>query len=274
MATLSKSEDNATSAPCWAQCLPLFLLITVCGYFFAKISSLLLHEWSHSLWADMLGVRSGSIFDICYGHGWIMKGIWAVDGGGFYHNLFETGRGAQAALVAFGGPLANLLLTIISMFLLARKNILKHTATAYLLFWVALHNLAQLWSYTPARTLFHGGGDIYNFCKGLDIPPLLFLIAGTLLLAFAFHWLFTKAMFKIFEPLQIAKRLHLTLFAISWATVFLYYGALPIIYSLQSFTDPSIQLLLLELLIGAVVGLQTLRRYKNLNDYELNPCEK
>ncbi len=255
-------EEPDLTVPVWLQRPEHFLLATTVFYLVAKVCSLLLHEWSHALWANCLGVRTGSIFDIHYGHGWIMKGIYAVDDGGFYDHLFSSGQGIKAAFVGGGGPLTNLILAVVCLWLLKTMDMRRHTLWAYFLFWNAVHNLAQLWSYIPARTMFHDDSDIVFFCKGLHIPQWIFLIAGTALLGLAFYLLLAKLLVRLAGALVFPPQRAIGVLALGWATIFMYYGALPIIYSLSSVTDPSMLLLGLELAVGVVVGAFAFKRLR------------
>jgi len=263
MAFFSPPREMNPHSPTWVRNSALFLLTTITTYFLAKYVSLLFHEWSHALWANLLGVRSGNVLNIHYGHGWVMKGIWAVDSGDFYQHLFASRQDATAALVAFGGPLTNLMIAMLSLLILFKIKSNRYILTAYLFFWMAQHNLAQLWSYTPARTMFHDGGDIFYLCKGLHIPPWLFLIAGTAFLGLAFYLLFVRLMFRIFEPLHLTLKGQIGIFFLAWTTVFLYYGGLPIIYDLSSLTDPGVFLLILELSVGLVLAGMVIARFRN-----------
>jgi len=128
---------------------------------------------------------------------------------------------------------------------------------------MALHNLAQLWSYTPARTMFHDGGDIFYFCKGLGIPSWLFLTVGTTFLGLAFYLLFVRLMFRVFEPLHLTLGGKIALFLLGWATAFFYYGGLPIVYYLSSLMDPRVFLLILEFSVGSVLAGMVISRFRS-----------
>ena len=195
-----------------------------------------------------------------------MKGIYAVDCGDFYDHLFSSGQGTDAALVALGGPLTNGVLAAIALVLMSTITMRRHPLWTYFLFWNAVHNLAQLWSYTPARTMFHDGGDIAIFCKGLHIQPWLFLLVGTALLGAALYLLLARLLVHLSKALMFSPQRAFGVLALGWATVFLYYGALPIIYSLSTLMDPSMLLLALELSVGLAVGALAFNRLRTLAD--------
>lgn len=264
LSLLPVDREKEAGDSAWFECSARFLLATMLFYFVAKYASLLLHEWSHALWADGLDVRSGSVFCIHYGHGWRLSGIYAVDGGDFYKHLFASGQNVKAALVAWGGPFTNVILAVGSLGLLLKSAVRRHELLSYFLFWTALHNLAQMWSYTPARTLFHDGGDIYYFCKGMGIPPILFLVVVTALMTWAFYLFFVKLLPELAEQLSMTRRGTLAIFAMCWFTMFMYYGALPIIESIHSAKDPAMSLLGLEFAIGIVIGFVSVRRIREL----------
>lgn len=245
--------DHSTFHPVWLKNRGLFFLTTLAMYMLAKYISLLFHEWSHALWANVLGVRTGSIFAIHYGSNWTLADIYAVDGGGFYDQLFGSGQYFTIALVAFAGPLTNIILAVAALILLLWPGIKNYRLIAYFLFWTACFNLAQLWSYFPLRTVFYHSGDIINVCKALALSPVFPFLIGTGVLAVAFAYLFIRIYPRVTAIMSLSPQQALGVLALAWGTVFLYFGTLPVILSIDTFLDIRMSFVALDLLIGTVI---------------------
>ncbi|MDP2798000.1 MAG: hypothetical protein Q8N94_10915 [Methanoregula sp.] len=88
-----------------------------------------------------------------------------------YPEWIEHGQNTTAALISIAGPMMNVFLAIIALALLTRKRVRSSLLLFSLLFWFALHNVEQLWSYIPQRSVWHEGGDIYFFDRATDLSP-------------------------------------------------------------------------------------------------------
>lgn len=246
------NKSIPSELPLWIRNREFFILFTAGAYFFAKYTSILLHEWSHSLCACILGIRSKSPLDIHYGN-WTLSEVWAVDGGHFYRNLFAKGQDLAASATAIAGPTMNLILIAIAFYALYKVNIGKHPGWYYIFFWVALHNIGQLWSYIPVRTVLYSSGDIILFCKGLHISPWIVFLPGTIALAALIAFLFKDFLPRIFKAFHLSNAAKYIVFLIGWLTLFVHYGSLPILLKVHGIFDPRMILMVMELGIGIAI---------------------
>jgi hypothetical protein len=93
-------------------------------------------------------------------------------------------------MISIAGPLMNVFLAAISFFLLFHPRVRKSTAAFSFLFWLALTNVAQVWSYIPLRSVLYESGDLYWFETALEFFPWVVTLVGTVLITAAFALLF------------------------------------------------------------------------------------
>lgn len=78
----------------------------------------LLHEYGHGTTAWLLGYKSNP-FEIQYG-GWLLLD---VDEAVPYDSIIEQGHGTQAALIGISGYAMNIVLLLVSVFALSRRQV-------------------------------------------------------------------------------------------------------------------------------------------------------
>ncbi len=247
--------------PSWRVNPFLFSLVMSGFYFLAKYTSLFFHEWSHSTVAYMLGILKGPL-DINYGHGWTFAGISEFDDWSVYPDLIAQGRGIDVAMISIAGPMMNVLLAVISLALLTRERVRSSLLLFSLLFWVALHNVAQVWAYIPQRSVMYQGGDFFFFDWALNISPWVVTVPGTLLIIVGFAMVFVYVFPTLIADLRPALPGLVGLFVLGWFTSFIYYGLTPLIFTLESLTSPRIWFGVLDIALGIVMAWLFVRELK------------
>jgi hypothetical protein len=113
----------------------VFLIFTLLCILISRNGAGLLHEWTHSTVAWLLGVfPNASPFDIHYGD-WTLFNIDSLEfpqlsETAFYAGLDATGKNLQAAAIAIAGPMMNVLLTAVCLVLIMRRSLVKKTYAA------------------------------------------------------------------------------------------------------------------------------------------------
>ncbi|MBD3179980.1 MAG: hypothetical protein GF417_10485 [Candidatus Latescibacteria bacterium] len=149
----------------------------------------LAHEWTHSTAAWLLGSK-GNPLDIHYGDWALMTVNENVN----YEALISAGRGSAASIIAISALAANLLLFLLCARALSLKYIGRRELIYSFIFWFAVMNIGELFSYIPIRTFTGDQGDIGHFTHGLGISPLVVFIPGVLITAAGLYHLFAREM--------------------------------------------------------------------------------
>src|SRR6185312_2001403 len=125
-----------------------------------------LHEFGHSFTAWALGFKNNPL-DIIYG-GWNLQNLIFlanIDENVNYAWINQSGHHSLISLIAFAGPFVSLLIYLITLYLLRKKFT---SYVYYLIFWINLINVRELWAYVPLRSL-SSTADIANINHSLDI---------------------------------------------------------------------------------------------------------
>ncbi|QXO95836.1 hypothetical protein KSK55_05455 [Methanospirillum purgamenti] len=147
---------------------------------------LLMHELSHSLLAVLLGAKQDPL-DIVYGS-WIGS-HW--DENVDYTSLFATGKGTLAATIACAGPFSNILLFIITAWILSIKAMKNHPRIFHCIFWTCIVTFSMVFEYVYTRS-FQAHDDFGNITHGLGISPWWIFITGTILGIIALYYIITQ----------------------------------------------------------------------------------
>lgn len=138
---------------------PIYILI-------AQLTAYL-HEYAHSFTAWALGFKTNPL-DIIYG-GWSWQNIIFlanIDENVNYALIDQSGHRHLISLIAFAGPgIATLSIYLLTLYLLRKKF---NSYLYYLIFWINLINLRELWAYVPLRAL-SATADIANINYSLNI---------------------------------------------------------------------------------------------------------
>jgi hypothetical protein len=160
------------------------------------------HEYSHSATAWLLGFKA-SPFAIDYGKNPLaLSNILLqqqIDEGVDYAPILNSGHGFAEAAIASAGWISNVVVYLVCAGVLKRYLPQMRPALVMLLFWLALMEAANLWSYSPVRTVT-SHADIANAAQGLGISTWTlfpFVVLPTLWVAWNF--------FKILMPRVLAR---------------------------------------------------------------------
>ncbi|WP_174301691.1 hypothetical protein [Caulobacter sp. S45] len=153
-----------------------FFLVTLGLIFLAHATAYLTHEYSHATTAWLLGWM-GSPVGIDYGRATVANVLLQQDvGDGVdYAPIFASGHGLNASLIAFDGPgVGNGVLYGMCFLALGRTSVRARLKVAMFLFWLALMNAGNVWSYAPMRTVTTHA-DMALVARGLGISTWLLL---------------------------------------------------------------------------------------------------
>ncbi len=153
-----------------------FFVLTIGLIFLAHATAYLAHEYSHATTAWLLGWMRSPV-GIDYGRATLANVLFQQDvGDGVdYAPIFASGHGLQASLIAFDGPgIGNGLLYVLCLLALGRAAVRARPVLAMFLFWLALMNAGNVWSYAPMRTVTTHA-DMALVARGLGISTSLLL---------------------------------------------------------------------------------------------------
>jgi hypothetical protein len=267
---LAIGNAGVPGLPSWRENSFLFSLVMAVLFFLAKYTSFFFHEWSHSTAAFLTGVTQKEPLDINYGHGWTLSGCSAIDDWNVFPGLIDHGRNTVAAVISIAGPMMNVVLAVIAFALLTRQRVRSSLLLFSLLFWVALINVAQVWTYIPLRSVMYRGGDIFFFEWALDLSPWAVTVAGTLLIIAGFALVFVSVFPALLASLRPAFPGLAGLFVLAWFTAFVYYGLTPLLFTLDSVTSPRIWFGVLDIAVGIILAwlfVRTLMRNQAENPW-------
>ncbi len=153
----------------------IFLALTILTFVLLHLAVLVMHEFSHSFFACILGAKQDPLH-IIYGS-WIGS-HW--DENVDYTSLFSTGLGHTAAAIAFAGPLSNIVLFFVTAGLLSLRAVKNHPWIYHCIYWAMVITFVMIFEYVFTRS-FIAHDDFGNINHGLGITPWPIFIAGTVL---------------------------------------------------------------------------------------------
>jgi hypothetical protein len=159
-----------------------------------------LHEFGHSFTAWALGFKNNP-FDIIYG-GWSLKNIFLlanINENINYDWINQSGHRSLISLIAFAGPFVSLLIYLITLYLLRKKF---NSYVYYLIFWINLINVRELWTYVPLRSL-SSTADIANINHSLYLSPWWIFILITPFIAYAVWNFFSNTVKNAYDKLGL-----------------------------------------------------------------------
>ncbi len=175
----------------------VFISVLVISFFILHILVLMMHEFSHSTLAWLLGVKADPlniIYGDLIGSGWDEN----VD----YGVLFNAGRGSTAAAIAFAGPFSNIALFFVTAGLMAVKWVKEHRWAYHTIFWTSVITFIMIFEYVLTRS-FMTHDDFGNINHGLGISPWPIFITGTILGLIGLYYLYVYKLpeyFAIMTP--------------------------------------------------------------------------
>jgi len=132
-------------------------------------------EWAHATVAWAHGLLP-SPFDVTYGD-WFLFRV-ADKGDLVYPKLLNTGQAQLVGVIAIAGPTVNGVLGALGLVVLRFRRLSQYPILSFSMFWFALNNIGQVYSYLPIRG-FSSSGDIAIFDRAFGVPHVvLFTVAG------------------------------------------------------------------------------------------------
>jgi hypothetical protein len=172
---------------------PIFILL-------ANLTAFI-HEYAHSFTAWALGFKDNP-FNIIYG-GWSWQNIFFlanIDENVNYAVIDQLGYQHFISLIAFAGPgIGTLLVYLISLYLLRKKF---NSYLYYLIFWINLAQIRELWAYVPLRAL-STSADIANINHSLSISPYWIFMLVTPLVALGVWNFFVNTLKNSYTKLDL-----------------------------------------------------------------------
>ena len=199
----------------------VYLSITVITFTVMHFLVIYMHELSHSFMACFLGAKENPL-DIIWG-----RGIFAVacDENVDYQALFSAGKGTTAAIIAFSGPLSNIILFGITAVLISLRSVKERPWVYHTVFWALAVTFIMIFEYVFTRS-FMSGDDFGNIEHGLSMSPYAIFIPGTILGLIALWYIFMVLVpghYRIVTPFELPKQ-YITIASVSFVFFLLYIG--------------------------------------------------
>lgn len=193
------------------------------------------HEYAHSFTAWLLGYKANP-FALNYGGTSLVNLLLLIHIDQNVNNsmIYALGHPGHVALIAFAGPGINILMFILSLWLLHCKKIKSNYYLFYFLFFFNLMNLGNIYDYVPMRTFVTAGNmvDIVDIEHGLNISPWVIYAVVGYMVAFLIWHFFSKTLIFAYANLQIkSKSLQAFLMIICVCILFGYFGLAGIFYT-------------------------------------------
>lgn len=167
----------------------VYLLIMLGTFFSFQAIVILIHEFTHSITAYLLGAMPGP-FSIVWGN-FLTMTFW--DEGVQYSRLWATGLGVDGAITGVMPLVVHTILISCGLYLLLSGVMLKHKWGFHFIFWFIIANMMELIAYMPMRA-FALNGDTGNFNHGLGLNPWLLFFPGTVLVLVLLYYLLLRAL--------------------------------------------------------------------------------
>jgi hypothetical protein len=244
---------------------PIFILLT---HYLAVFP----HEYAHSFTAWFLGYKSNPLA-LNYG-GTSLSNILLlinIDQNVDNKMIYALGHPGHVALIAFAGPGTNIILFILSFWLLRTKILRQHPYIFYFLFFYNLMNLGNIYDYVPIRTFVTQGimVDILDIEQGLNISPWLIYVVVGYPLAFLIWQFFTKTLTSAYVYLRITNTILKAILMIICVCILFGYFGMPGFFSHEEipFFISATSLLVIP---GIIISLWPTRKWVNeqLKEYK------
>ena len=158
-----------------------FIIVTIVFFFLSHYLAVFPHEFCHSITAWLLGLKVHPL-NIDYGGKSLLNILllFDIDENNNYVLMYLLGKKHLIPIIAFAGPGMNVLLYLVSSYLLfAVKSLRTKPLLLYFIVWYNLMNLGNIVDYMPNR-VFTTHGDIGHILFGLNnLSPWWLFIPGT-----------------------------------------------------------------------------------------------
>jgi hypothetical protein len=154
-----------------------YLTITVGTFLILQTLLVIMHEFTHSTTAWLLGDMK-SPFGIVWGNP-LMMTHW--DEGVGYKQLFATGHSIEGAIIGISPCVLHAVIVILGLVFMQTQWLNDRKWLFHVIFWFIVANFMELVAYVLMRA-FASHGDIGNFNHGLGLSPWIVFIFGSLAL--------------------------------------------------------------------------------------------
>jgi len=186
----------------------ILLWLTPVYIWIAELAAFI-HEYAHSITAWILGVKDYP-FDIIYG-GWSWLNLIFlanINENVNYALIDQSGHRHLICFIAAAGPIATLVVYFITLYLL-RKRFSRYLY--YLVFWINLGQIRELWAYIPLRSLsthaeianMNYMSDVINFNYSLGISDGWIVILLAPLVVWGIWNFFANTLKNAYEKLGL-----------------------------------------------------------------------
>ena len=153
-----------------------YVLLVVATFIVLQAVMVVIHEFSHSTVAWMLGYMRSPL-DIVWGNPLTLRG-W--DEGVHYKEFFAPDHHHPAEAIIGVCPLiVHAIIVILGLIMMRKEWMLPKKWLFHVLFWFTLVNFMELFAYITMGS-FLPYGDMGHFNRGVGIPPWIMYIVGTL----------------------------------------------------------------------------------------------
>jgi hypothetical protein len=141
---------------------PAFVLL-------AHYAAVLPHEFSHSFAAWIMGIKSDP-WNIEWGHGSVgdILLLQGIDEKVDYKPALADGKNLAVAVTVLAGPGMNVVLYLLTRFVVPCWRTSSRGVVAYLTFWFLFMNLANLYDYVPIR-IAASNGDVWQWIQATNM---------------------------------------------------------------------------------------------------------
>lgn len=173
-----------------------FIIVTVLFFFLSHYIAVFPHEFSHSIVAWILALKSHPL-NIDYGGTSLQNILFLsnIDENNNYYLMYLLGKKHLIPIIAAAGPLMNGVLYILSSWaLFSCRSLHKKPLFFYFIFWFNIMNLGNIFDYIPIR-VFTTHGDIGHILFGLNnVSHWWIFIPGTYIVIFLYYLFFNKTL--------------------------------------------------------------------------------
>lgn len=188
-----------------------YTLLVVATFIVLQVVMVVMHEFSHSTVAWMLGYMRSPL-DIVWGNPLSLRG-W--DEGVHYKEFFAPDHHHPAeALIGVSPLIVHAIIVFLGLTVMRKGWMLEKKWLFHVLFWFTLVNFMELFAYITMGS-FLPYGDMGHFTRGLDISPWIMYIAGTLAMIPGLYILFWDVLLRMQAVFAKGDRL------IEWTSLFL-----------------------------------------------------
>ncbi len=193
-----------------------YLLITIGTFLVFQSCVVVIHEFTHSTIAWLLGEMKSPL-GIIWGNPITMTG-W--DEGVEYTKMFTRGDDIRAAIIGFSPIVMHTIAVSICIWFMRGNWLMQRKWLFHLMYWYCIVNFMELIAYVYMRA-FSGHGDIGNFDHGIGISPWWIFIMGSAALTWGL-WLYLNYCLPRLQKLFASNNRELEWIILIWSSFILF----------------------------------------------------